>query len=193
MNRRVVVFIVLAGAAGVAARDAAAEERVTAPSLPSQPNKDSVVMPSGGLKTTRDGIVYQAPSRVRAAPVERSRGDGAAVSEPPLPNLGPPKSAPGPLGAPVVNAAYVTRRGVVAKFEKGASITIVEKSGKARMVPLARNASVYADLKVGDEVALRIPFDESADGKTADRVEKQKPPALDAPRSKFSQAQVKGN
>lgn len=196
MNRRVAAFVVLAAVAvvaGAAAREAASDEHVTAPSLPSQPNKDTVAQPGGALKTTRDGLVYQGPER-RIVAVERPPREGAPASDPAFPVIAaPPKAAPGPLGAPVVNAAFVTRKGTVTKFERGTSITILEKTGKERTVPLARNASVYADLKVGDEVALRIPFDESADGKTADHVEKQKPPSLEAPRSKFSQAQVKGN
>src|SRR5258707_903308 len=128
MNGRVSLIVLLVGAGGAGAGSASAETVTAAP--------------GGTFTTTKDGIVYQPPSRVRAAPAERPRGDGTAVNDAPLPNLGPAKSAPGPLGAPVVNAAFVTRRGTVARFEKGISITILEKNGKERTVPLAKNASV---------------------------------------------------
>src|SRR5262249_54084977 len=147
--------------------------------------------PGGALKTTRDGIVYQGPDR---APVPRKsttqKPEGAVDA--PLPSFpAPSKTSPGPLGAPVVDAAFVTRRGRVAKYEKGISITIVEKSGRERLLPLAKTAKVYEGLKVGDEVLAQVPFDESSDGKTADLVEKQKPPPTPMlqPGSAFSQAQ----
>ena len=64
-----------------------------------------------------------------------------------------------------------------------------EANGKARIVPLTEKASVYDGLAVGDKVAVRIPLQKPADGKHADRIERQKPPKA-APASKFSQAQA---
>ena len=96
----------------------------------------------------------------------------------------------GPSGPAVVGVAYVSVRGTVRTYTKNA-ITILEKSGRERQVPLAPRALVYEGLKTGDEVVLRIPFDEGADCRTADRVER--PPAPKAtPKSKFSQAQSPG-
>ena len=60
-------------------------------------------------------------------------------------------------------------RGTVTSFTKNA-ITILQKSGRSREVALARTAFVYQGIKPGDEVVLRIPFDEGADCRTADRV-----------------------
>jgi hypothetical protein len=90
-----------------------------------------------------------------------------------------------------VNAAFVTVRGSVARYEKGVAITVVDaRTGKERRVPLAKGASVYEGIKAGDAVAIRIPFDEGSDARTADRVEAQKAPGAPAATSKFAQAQA---
>ncbi|HQR68170.1 MAG TPA: hypothetical protein PLB02_12335, partial [Thermoanaerobaculia bacterium] len=80
-------------------------------------------------------------------------------------------------------------RGVVKALDKGKSITIVDASGRERTVPLVPNAELYDGLAVGDRVVLRLPLDKPADGKSADRVEKQKPGKTPPP-SKFSKAQT---
>jgi hypothetical protein len=72
------------------------------------------------------------------------------------------------------------------------AITILEKSGRERKVVLAPRALVYEGLKPGDEVVLRIPFDEGADCRTAVRVERLPAPRA-PPKSKFSQAQSTGS
>ena len=100
-----------------------------------------------------------------------------------------PQPGTGPRGPAVVGAANLTVRGTVKAFDRGVSITVTEANGKARTVPLAEKASVYDGLAVGDKVAVRIPLQKPADGKHADRIERQKPPK-DAPASKFSQAQT---
>ncbi len=74
-------------------------------------------------------------------------------------------------------------------FEKGVSVTIREANGRTRTVPLAAKAVVAEGLAVGDKVTVRIPLQKPADGKSADRVEKQKPPKAPA-KSKFSAAQT---
>jgi multidrug efflux pump subunit AcrA (membrane-fusion protein) len=94
------------------------------------------------------------------------------------------------MGPAVVGAAYVTVRGTLKTYTKNA-ITILEKSGRQRQVALAPRALVCSGLKPGDEVVLRIPFDEGADCRTADRVERPAAPKP-APKSKFSQAQSPG-
>jgi translation initiation factor IF-1 len=100
-----------------------------------------------------------------------------------------PSPGTGSRGPTVIDAANITVRGTVKAYDKGVSITVREANGKVRTVPLAGKASVYDDLAVGDKVAVRIPLQKPADGKHADRVERQKPPKA-APASKFSQAQT---
>jgi hypothetical protein len=90
-----------------------------------------------------------------------------------------------------MNAAFVTVRGSVARYEKGVAVTVVDaRTGKERRVPLAKGAFVFEGIKAGDAVAIRIPFDEGSDARTADRVEAQKTLAVPAASSKFSQAQA---
>jgi len=171
---------------------AAPEQHVTVPSAPGQSNKDTVVQPSGTLKQGSYGWVLQGDQVTRPGSWRvTARSTGAYA--PPDPGAYSPPAAPGPAvpaGPAVVGAAYVTVRGTMKTYTKNA-ITILEKSGRERKVPLAPRALVYEGLKPGDEVVLRIPFDEGTDCRTADRVER--PPAPRAPpKSKFSQAQSTG-
>jgi hypothetical protein len=187
--RRLVILVILAAAVDVWA-ETVPQQHVTEPSVPGQPNKETVVQPSGTLKTNRWGWVRQGPDpgprelRPRPTGITTMNGPGGPGSFGPI--SGP---EPGPVGVPVFDAAYMTLRGRVAVYEKGVSITIVDKSGRKRSVPLARSASVYDGLRIGDLVALRIPLEESATNGAADRVEKQQPLKAPPP-SKFSQAQT---
>ena len=63
-------------------------------------------------------------------------------------------------------------RGTVKAYEKGVSITVVEKTGVERTVKIATKASVYDGLAVGDKVVLKIPLKRPADGKSTDRITK---------------------
>ena len=185
-----------AGATGVASAQQQAPtpvpQRVTVPSLPDQQNKEGVVKPSGALATDSAGWVQNNPAAVdpKAAPPAPA-GTAAPPPAPAGPAVGgrSPAPSPGATGKPVVNAAYSSIRGVVKTFEKGASITIVEASGRERTVPLAAKAEVYEGLNAGDSVVVRIPLQKPADGKSADRVEKQKAGKTPPP-SKFSKAQT---
>jgi hypothetical protein len=183
----VLVFAVFAGAA--AAQTKPAPEHVTAPGLPGQANKDIVVQPSGTLKDMGWGIVQQGdspPPRLGRAPV-RSAGSSSDTGI--AATYVPPRQT-GLLGPAIVNAAYLTVKGSVARYEKGVAVTVVDaRTGRERRVPLAKGASVYEGIKAGDAVAIRIPFDEGSDARTADRVEAQKTLAAPAAPSKFSQAQ----
>ena len=170
-----------------------AEQHVTVPSTPDQSNKETVVRPSGAMKQGKYGWIQQGERPASSgAPrtTTRARGDYAQ------PDLGAsggayvPSAPSGPTGPAVVGAAYVSVRGTVKSFAKNV-ITILEKSGRERKVSLAPRALVYQGLKPGDEVVLRIPFDEGADCRTADRVERPPAPKA-APKSKFSQAQSPG-
>lgn len=168
------------------------EQRVVAPSLPDQPNKEGVVRPSGSMPTDSVGYVRTnrgpvdplAPTPVvagpKAAPAAPAAGPGIAAAG--------SNSPTGPRGAAEVKAAYLSVRGTVKAFEKGVSITIVQEGGRERTVKLAAKASVYDGLAAGDKVVLRIPLEKSADGKSTDRVSRQKPPKA-PPKSNFSAAQ----
>jgi hypothetical protein len=171
-----------------------AEQHVTVPSALGQSNKETLVRPSDTMKQASCGRILQgerAPASGAPRVTARAGGanaqpdpgvSGAAVYVPPAPS--------GPTGPAVVGAAYVTVRGTVKTYAKNA-ITIFEKSGRERRVALAPRAFVCQGLKPGDEVVLRIPFDEGADCRTADRVERPPAPKA-APKSKFSQAQSPG-
>jgi hypothetical protein len=170
------------------------EQHVTVPSAPGQSNKETVVQPSAAIKTGKYGWIQQGDQATTSGALRvpaRSRGAGTQ------PNLGTSGNASyvptpvGPSGPAVVGAAYVTVPGTMKTYTKNA-ITILEKSGRERKVVLPPRALVYEGLKPGDDVVLRIPFDEGADCRTADRVER--PPAPRAPpKSKFSQAQSTGS
>ncbi len=168
-----------------------AGERVVVPSLPDQPNKEGVVKPSGAMKTDAEGYVRNDASPVDPAkPAPATRGPATGVA--PGPGIGVPATPPPaaePAGKPVVKSAHLTLRGVVTSFEKGVSVTIKEANGRTRTVPLATKAVVVRGLRVGDKVVLHVPLTGPGDGKSADRVEKQKPPAA-PPKSKFSAAQT---
>jgi hypothetical protein len=171
----------------------APEQHVTVPSAPGQSNKETVVQPTGTLKQGSYGWVLQGDRATRSGS-RRAAVRSTGANAPPDPGAYSPTAALGPAvpaGPAVVGAAYVTVRGTMKTYTKNA-ITILEKSGRERKVPLAPRALVYEGLKPGDEVVLRIPFDEGADCRTADRVER--PPAPRAPpKSKFSQAQSTGS
>jgi hypothetical protein len=191
MRDAAAALLLLAVAGGAAAQQAAVsqEQHVTAPGLPGQANKDVVVKPSGTLKDTGWGIVYQGnaptPRIVHVTKAVQPETDTGV----PAPYV-PPRPA-GPLGPSVVNAAYVTVRGSVVRYAKGASVTLLDaRTGKERTVPLAKGAWVYDGIKAGDPVAVRIPFDEGSDARTADRVEPQKASSPPPPASKFAQAQA---
>lgn len=166
-------------------------QNVVVPSLPDEKNKEGVVQPTGAMQSDPAGYVRNDATAVDPnAPAPA----GAPATGRPAP--GPGIVAPVPLATPagepqgkaVVRAAYLTVRGVVKGYEKGVSITVVEANGKERSVPLAEKAAVYEGVAAGDKVIVRVPLQQPADGKHADRVEKQKPPKAPL-RSKFSEAQ----
>ena len=178
----------MAAIGAAAPRAALAEEHATAPALPGQANKDVVVSPSGTLKDSGYGVVLQrgdpAP-RPESPPAARSELNASAP-----PTYFPPPPPPGPRGPTVVNASYVTVRGSFLRIDKGKSITIRDaRTGKERILPLAKNASVAEGLQPGDAVVLQIPFGEGTDSRTADRVERPKAGGT-AASSKFGQAQA---
>jgi len=171
------------------------EQHVVVPSLPDQPNKEGVARPSGSMPTDSEGYV-----RTNRGPVDPSAGkptpgaDATSKGAQAAPASGlavvpaGPAPPPGPSGPTEVKAAYLSLRGTVRAYAKGVSITIVEKGGVERTVKLATKASVYDGLAAGDKVVLRIPLEKSSDGKSADRVSRQRPPKA-PPKSKFSAAQ----
>lgn len=169
------------------------EEHVVAPSLPDQPNKEGVVRPSGSLPTDAEG--YVRTNRGAIDPTSTSPAPGGAAAQGSATGSGAagttsvPAATPAPRGNATVKAAYLSARGTVKAYEKGVSITVVEADGHERTVKIAAKASVYEGLAAGDRVIVRIPLGKPADGKTTDRVERQKPPRP-PPKSKFAQAQA---
>jgi hypothetical protein len=188
-----------AAAAGSAAAQEAAptpiQQRVVAPSLPDQPNKEGVARPGGSMPVDSEGYVQTNRGAVDPAAAKPTPGAAApSQGAPGAPASGPallpagPTPPPGPTGPAVVDAAYLSLRGTVKAYEKGVSITVVEANGRERTVKIAAKASVYDDLAAGDKVVLRIPLQKPADGKSTDRISRQKPPKA-PPKSKFAQAQ----
>jgi hypothetical protein len=171
-----------------------AEQHVTVPSAPGQSNKEILVRPSDAMKQASSGWILQGERAATPRAPRATVGARGAFAQPDAGAFGDtayvPPAPSGPTGQAVVGAAYMTVRGTVKTYTKNA-ITILEKSGRQRQVALAPRALVYQGLKPGDEVVLRIPFDEGADCRTADRVERPPAPKA-APKSKFSQAQSPG-
>ncbi|HQQ79240.1 MAG TPA: hypothetical protein PLB01_17965 [Thermoanaerobaculia bacterium] len=170
-------------------------QSVVVPSLPDEKNKEGTVRPGatqqtdggGWVQTNMGQIDPNAPKTgagTPGTPPPAGSAPGPGIVAPAMPS--PPES--GPKGKAVVEAANITLRGVVKAYEKGVSVTITEANGKDRTVPLADKAFVYEGVAPGDKVVVRVPLQKPADGKHADRVEKQKAPKA-APASKFSQAQ----
>jgi hypothetical protein len=196
------LFAVFALSAAAQQRIPGAEQHVTAPSALGQANKEMVAQPGDTLKQASCGRVLQGepaqrPARttlVRAvapgAPAAGGAGDASYV----VPQF--PVSAPGPTGPPLVEAAYLTLRGTLSAFDKGLSVTIVDRSGRSRTIPLARAVRVDAGLKAGDAVAVRIPLESDPANKAASRVERQTaaaPAPMSSRSSKFGQAQTPGS
>jgi hypothetical protein len=197
MKNAAALLLAVAVAGEASAQQAAptpAAERVVIPSLPNERNKESTVRPSGTLATDAAGWVKtgkadgsQKPPPNPAAAAEKispGRGVGAGLQA--------PAPAPSPSGPAVVEAAYVSVHGIVKAYRAGTSITVLDASGRERTVPLAENASVYEGLGTGDKVVLRMPLEKSANGRSADKIEKEKPKKT-PPKSKFAAAQTPGN
>ncbi|HSB63371.1 MAG TPA: hypothetical protein VLJ18_04360 [Thermoanaerobaculia bacterium] len=191
---RVLVSFAVATARSSAAQQPTptpAEQRVVAPSLPDEPNKEGVVRPSGSMPTDSEG--YVRTNRGAIDPTSTSASPGTAApgtaTGPAAAGTAPaPAPAPVPHGKAIVKAAHLSVRGTVKAYEKGVSITVVEANGQERTAKIAAKASVYEGLAVGDRVIVRIPLGKPADGRTTDHVERQRPPKP-APKSKFTQAQ----
>lgn len=198
--RRALAVLVAAIALPVAAqqRIPAAEQHVTAPSALGQANKEIVAQPGATLKQASCGWVLQGEPAQRPArgttPLVRTTGGQASPSDGPGEGLYLPPPAPsnsGPTGPALVESAYLTLRGTLTGLDKG-GVTIVDRSGRSRRVPLARGARVDAGLKTGDLVSLRVPLEDDPSNKAASLVERQRPPAAASP-SKFAPAQAARN
>ena len=190
-------FVAIALPAAAQQKIPAAEQHLTAPSAPGQANKEIVAQPGATLSQASCGRVLQGePAQrpaVRSAAAARSGswapptgGSGEGFYVPP-----PSPADSEPTGPALVESAYLTLRGTLASFDKGL-VTIVDRNGRSRSVPLARGARVDGGLKAGDLVALRVPLEDDPTNKAASRVERQKPaapPAMSSTSSKFAQAQ----
>lgn len=199
MRNAAVLLVVLAAAGAALAQQnpqapTPIPQSVVVPSLPDQKNKEGVVRPGATQQTDSGGWVTSKmdPNAPQPSPPATGAAPPPAGGSAPGPGIvapsQPPPPADGPRGPAVVDAANVTVRGIVKAYEKGVSITVTEASGKDRTVLLADKAAVYDGVAVGDKVVVRVPLQKPADGKHADRVEKQKASKTPLP-SKFSQAQ----
>ena len=125
-----------------------------------------------------------APPPPQAPPAAAPPPGG--VSAPPVTT---PPGPPPPPGKAVLGAAFMMVTGKVTAYAKGVSITIVDSSGRERVLSLADGAPVPDGLAVGDQVAARVPLQKPFDGKTTDQVEKPKPKKTPPP-SIFKDAQT---
>lgn len=173
-------------------RAAIGAEHVTVPAPLGQQNKEVVVEPGATLKQASCGRVLQGEPAVRAPRTTMTATNVWASGSPTAPSLaaGPSRSTTvsDPAGPPLVEAAYLTLRGTLGSFDKGLAVTIVDRNGRTRTIPLVLGARVDEGLKVGDLVAVRIPLEYDPANKAASRVERQKP-AAPATSSKFAAAQ----
>lgn len=193
-------LLLAAAVAGAASAQQAAPtplpQSVVVPSLPDQKNKETNVKPSGTLATDAAGWVKTGTDKTDGSQKPPSNPAAAAEKVSPGGGVGggfrAPAPAPAPSGPAVVGAAYVSVHGVVKAYRAGTSITVVDASGRERTVPLAENAGVYEGLRQGDKVVLRIPLEKPANGKSADKVEKEKQKKT-PPKSKFAAAQTPGS
>jgi hypothetical protein len=144
-----------------------------------------------GMTTGPAAAATMAPATAPAAPAAAPVPPGAAspssatVSMPPSSGQ---KGGPPTHGKSVVRAAFVSVAGKVTAYEKGTSITVKDKKGKLRTLKIAEGATVPEELAVGDKVVVNIPLGRPADGKTVDRVEREKPKQTPVP-SKFKAAE----
>ncbi len=190
--------VVLCAATGFSL-PASAGEHVTFPAGPGQQNKEAVVEPGGTLKQASCGRVLQGepaqrsprPALVRTGPLAPGADPAAGnYSGAPTGAFSPPPP-PDPTGPALVEAAFLTLRGTLTDLRKETSVTILDRNGRSRTVPLARGARIDAGLKAGDLVSVRIPLEEDPTNKAASLVERQKSPGA-APTSKFSRPQAGG-
>lgn len=192
-----VLFAVSALPALAQDRLPAAEQHATAPSALGQSNKEVLVNPSGTLRQAGSGLVLQGQPgqrvvRVTIAPGAGSCGSSAGDVGDGLAVPPPAASMSEPGGPPLIEAAYLTLRGTLTGIDRRL-VTIVDRSGRSRTVPLAPRARVDDGLKAGERVAVRIPLEDDPANKAASRVERQKPGAKAPMSSKFSQAQAAAN
>jgi hypothetical protein len=115
----------------------------------------------------------------------------AAPAAPAAPPAMPEPPPPGPKGKTVVGATFLTLRGTLKAIDKG-TVTLVEENGTERTVKMSDKAAVAKGLTAGEKVVVKIPLQKPFDGRTADRVERPKPPRTPPP-SKFSEAQSPKN
>ncbi len=175
---------------------AASAEHVTVPAPLGQANKEAVVQPGATLKQASCGRVLQGePARRAARNTVAPSGAWMPEAAPAMGGLylpPPPPPVSGPVGPALVEAAFLTLRGTLSSLDKGLAVTIVDRNGRSRTIPLARGARVDPGLRAGEIVAVRIPLEDDPANKAAYRVERQKPSPTAAPKSKFSQAQAVG-
>jgi hypothetical protein len=152
----------------------AAQQHVTAPSLPGDKNREGVVQPGGGLKTDEYGNLTQSIGGASTAPTPGSATKPPSAAGPKAPAAGPVpanSAGPAPVGPAVATGANVAHiRGVVKAYEAGKSLTMtVRGTGKDVTYTLKTGATVPPGLKAGDAVRIRVLVAEK--GKVADGVE----------------------
>lgn len=131
------------------------------------------------------------PPKPPPPPAPAAAPEPAPAAAAATPAAMPQPPAPGPKGKTVVGATYVTLKGTLKAIDK-ATVTLVEANGTERTVKLSEKVVVAEALKAGDKVVVKVPLQKPFDGKTADRVERPKPPKA-PPASKFSEAQSPKN
>ncbi len=148
-------------------------------------------------RQTSDGrfrVTGMTTGATSVAPLQQAPPPAAAPAPPPPDTTvpAPPQiPTPGPLpprGKAVREASYLTVRGTVTAYEKGASVTVTQKSGKVLTIAIAKAAKVPDDLAVGENVSVRVPLERPWDGRTADKITKATPPKTPIP-SKFKAAE----
>ena len=139
-----------------------------------------------GLSTAVAPPMNAPPGAPVPTPTPAPAPEAAAPAAPPAPLPEPPP--PGPKGKTVVGSSYITLKGTIKALDKE-TVTVIASNGTEHALKISEKAVVASGLAAGDKVVVRVPLQKPFDGKTADRLDRPKPPKA-APPSKFSQAQT---
>ena len=140
-----------------------------------------------GLSTATPPTMNAPPGSAAPAPSPTAAPEEAPAVAPP-PVVVPPPPAPVPKGKTVVGSSFITLRGTIKSLDKD-TVTVIASNGVAHELKLSDKAVVADGLAPGAKVVVRVPLQKPFDGKTADRLDRPKPPKAPPP-SKFSEAQV---
>jgi hypothetical protein len=128
-----------------------AEQHVTIPSLPGEPNKEGTVRTTGEIQTDAAGYPKNSGRAVQPASPEKPGAQAA-------PGKRPDRSAPSSAqNVPGTTSSLFMMKGTVKAYQPGVSIRIaLMKSGRLLSYHLAPDVVAPDDLRLGEVVNVRI-------------------------------------